>query len=285
MSLNKLHSNTFRLLSHSTVIRACESRPNKSSSKRSCIYSSIMTEDKTSTSACSAGLNFNSLKGVLFDIDGTLTNSDPLHFKAFQQVLVERGYDGGNPISEEFYRKHISGRHNPEIAADLFPTMPEDQRRQFYEEKEERFRTMAGSGELLPLFGLMDFMSWIDLRGLRKAAVTNAPKANTKLMLTALKLDNYFEAVVLGEECERAKPFPDPYRKGMQLLGLSPEHTLVVEDSPAGIRAGVAAGIPVIGLTTGQQEGALREAGAILVCRDFAEIMELITAASYETVE
>ena len=45
-----------------------------------------------------------------------------------------------------------------------------------------------------------------------------------------------WQAVVLGEECVRAKPFPDPYLEGMRLLGLSPEETLVVEDSPAGIR-------------------------------------------------
>ena len=44
------------------------------------------------------------------------------------------------------------------------------------------------------------------------------------------------QAVVLGEECTRAKPFPDPYLEGMRLLGLRPEETLVVEDSPAGIK-------------------------------------------------
>ena len=66
--------------------------------------------------------------------------------------------------------------------------------------------------------------------------MTNAPKLNTVLMLGALSLDKYFEAVVLGEECTRAKPYPDPYLEGLRLLGLKPEETLVVEDSPAGIR-------------------------------------------------
>lgn len=53
---------------------------------------------------------------------------------------------GGEPIDEAFYRAHISGRHNPDIAADLFPDWPEEQRTAFYEEKEQRFRDMAGEG-------------------------------------------------------------------------------------------------------------------------------------------
>lgn len=82
--------------------------------------------------------------------------------------------------------------------------------------------------------GLTEFISWLEGRGLRKAAVTNAPKDNTLLMLAALELDTYFEAVVLGEECERAKPHPDPYLKALKLLGLQPHEAIVIEDSPSG---------------------------------------------------
>jgi hypothetical protein len=69
-----------------------------------------------------------------------------LHFQPFrfQKILVEVGFQGGAPITEAFFRSHISGRHNPEIAADLFPDWPEDKRVAFYEDKEQRFRDMAG---------------------------------------------------------------------------------------------------------------------------------------------
>jgi HAD superfamily hydrolase (TIGR01509 family) len=88
--------------------------------------------------------------------------------------------------------------------------------------------------------GLSEFLQWVDSRQLRKAAVTNAPRDNTVMMLSALKLDSHFEAVVLGEECERAKPHPDPYVKGLQLLGLQPHEAIVIEDSPAGGGRGAA---------------------------------------------
>lgn len=59
-------------------------------------------------------------------------------------MLIENGFQNGAPIDEAFYRQHISGRHNPEIAADLFPDWPEDRRTAFYTEKEQRFRNTAG---------------------------------------------------------------------------------------------------------------------------------------------
>ena len=52
------------------------------------------------------------------------------------------------------------------------------------------------------------------------SAVTNAPRLNAEMMMTALKLDGYFEHLVIGAECSRAKPFPDPYIEGMRLVGV-----------------------------------------------------------------
>lgn len=113
------------------------------------------------------------------------------------------------------------------------------------------------------------------------------------------------QAVVLGEECPRAKPFPDPYEAGLARIGLAgrPQDALVrvcspkrvhaarahllssrpfqfpsqvLEDSPSGIKAAVAAGIPTVGLTTGQSAEALQAAGARLVVAHFDELMDLI---------
>lgn len=89
-------------------------------------------------------------------------------------------------------RAHISGRHNPLIAADLFPDWPEGKRVEWYTAKEARFRQLAGSC-LEPMPGLLEFRGWLDARRLRRGAVTNAPAENTALMLQALELDTWFE--------------------------------------------------------------------------------------------
>ncbi|KAI8463822.1 MAG: HAD-like domain-containing protein [Monoraphidium minutum] len=216
--------------------------------------------------------DLTSVRGMLFDIDGTLTNSDPLHFLAFQEILVEVGFDGGRPISEDFFRSRISGHHNPEIAADLFPEWSVEQHVAFYTDKEQRFRDLAGS-KLQRMPGLTEWIAWLRGRGVRMAAVTNAPRANTELMLAALGLDAEFEHVVLGEDCPRAKPHPDPYLRAMELIGVAPHEALVVEDSPAGLRAAVAAGVPAVGITTGQPRDVLVAAGACLLVDDFTGLL------------
>ncbi|GMQ04505.1 hypothetical protein CsSME_00049900 [Camellia sinensis var. sinensis] len=61
------------------------------------------------------------LEAILFDIDGTLCDSDPFHYQAYREMLPEIGFNGGVPITEEFYAEFISGKHNEDVATFLFP--------------------------------------------------------------------------------------------------------------------------------------------------------------------
>jgi HAD superfamily hydrolase (TIGR01509 family) len=121
-------------------------------------------------------------------------------------------------------------------------------------------------------------MAIVDSRQIKRVAVTNAPRANTELMLRALRLDGWFSHVVLGEECSRPKPFPDPYIQGLHALGLTSSEALVFEDSPAGVTAAVAAGLRVVALRTGQTDSVLLEAGAQIVVDDFHAVISLLQA-------
>lgn len=96
-------------------------------------------------------------------------------------------------------------------------------------------------------------------------------------MLQAIGLSGYFEDVVYGEHCTHAKPHPEPYLVGLQRLGLSGDgDAIVLEDSPSGVRAGVAAGLPVIGLATTQTPAALEAVGACMVVQDYNGILHLL---------
>lgn len=232
----------------------------------------------TSLPTVSDAVDFARLTALLLDIDGTLTDSDPLHLRAFQEALVALGFNGGVPIDEEFYRQRISGRHNPEIARDLLPDARDEEHVAFYEGKEARFRELAAGGALVPIAGLRAFLAWAQARRLRLAAVTNAPGANADLMLKGIGLHETFEHVVLGERCARAKPYPDPYLEGARLLGVDARDCLVVEDSPSGVEAGVAAGAVVVGITTSQPAEVLLSAGACCVIESFEELLAAIEA-------
>ncbi|CAO2837941.1 unnamed protein product [Amaranthus hypochondriacus] len=209
------------------------------------------------------------VEAILFDVDGTLCDSDPLHHYAFREMLQEIGFNGGVPIDEEFFIKNIAGKHNDDIARALFP---DDFERglKFTDEKEAYFRRLVKE-QIKPLNGLNKLVKWIKDRGLKRAAVTNAPRANAELMISMLGLTDFFQAIIIGSECEHAKPHPEPYLKGLEAIGASKEHTFIFEDSPSGIRAGVAAGMPVIGLYTRNPEHLLLEETPAFVIKDYED--------------
>ncbi|GFQ00656.1 haloacid dehalogenase-like hydrolase domain-containing protein sgpp [Phtheirospermum japonicum] len=210
------------------------------------------------------------LEAILFDIDGTLVNSDPIHYNAYREMFLEIGFNGGEPITEEYYSKNLSGMHNEELCHILFPDWELERARKFLDDKEAMFRRLAAE-QLKPVAGLDKLSKWVEDNGLKRAAVTNAPRDNAEMMIKMSGLGNFFELLIIGSECERAKPFPDPYLKALEQLGVSSEHAFVFEDSVSGIKAGVAAGMPVVGLATGNPEKVLSEAGAAIVIKDYTD--------------
>ncbi|KAG7015679.1 Haloacid dehalogenase-like hydrolase domain-containing protein Sgpp, partial [Cucurbita argyrosperma subsp. argyrosperma] len=123
--------------------------------------------------------------------------------------------------------------------------------------------------QLKPVNGLYKVKKWIEDRGLKRAAVTNAPRPNAELMISMLGLTDFFEAVIIGGECEHAKPHPEPYLKALEVLEVSKDHTFIFEDSVSGIKAGVAAEMPVVGIATRNPEHLLMQAKPALVVKDY----------------
>ncbi|KAK4400436.1 Haloacid dehalogenase-like hydrolase domain-containing protein Sgpp [Sesamum angolense] len=209
------------------------------------------------------------LEAVLFDIDGTLCDTDPLHYSAFREMLKEIGFNGGIPITEEFFIANIAGKHNEDIASVLFPN-DHERGLKFTDDKEAVFRRIVKE-KIEPVKGLHKFTKWIEDRGLKRAAVTNAPRENAELMISLLGLSDFFHAVILGSDCDRAKPFPDPYLMALEVLKVSKEHTCVFEDSISGIKAGVAAGMPTVGLTTRNPAELLMQAKPAFLIKDYED--------------
>lgn len=205
------------------------------------------------------------LKAILFDLDGTLANTDPLHYQTWQEILRDYGLD----IDQAFYKARISGRLNPLIIQDLLPQLSFEAGRQLADFKEARFREIALS--LTPLAGLPDLLTWIDTQQLKKAVVTNAPRENVNFMLKVLKLADTFDAVVLAEEGIAGKPDPACYKLAISQFGIAPQAAIAFEDSPSGIQAAVGAGIYTIGVASTQDPNVLSRAGAAMVIPDFQQ--------------
>ncbi|NJK40049.1 MAG: HAD family phosphatase [Oscillatoriales cyanobacterium RM2_1_1] len=203
------------------------------------------------------------LKAILFDLDGTLVNTDPLHFQVWQDMLKEYQID----IDQSAYQARVSGRQNPQIIADLLPQLSEAEIAQFAEEKEARFRDIATT--ISPLGGVLGILNWLEANHLKTALVTNAPRNNAEFMLTALNLKERLKIVILGEEMIAGKPDPAPYQFCLQQLEIQASEAIVFEDSPSGIRSALGAGITTIGVATTHDPNALKALGVSRVIQDF----------------
>ena len=211
------------------------------------------------------------IAGVLFDVDGTLVNSDPVHFAIFEELLLkEDGFNNNEPITEEYFRTNIAGRQNDLILKDLFPEWSIEKREQWAIQKEARFREVASSSFMeRKMPGLDKLKSWIEKQNLPRAAVTNAPRLNAEAMIGGIDYMNFFQTIVIGDECEKAKPDPCPYLTACTNLGIDAKQCIIFEDSPSGATAGVAAGAFVIGVLSGQDESTLINVGCQLIIKDF----------------
>lgn len=205
------------------------------------------------------------LQAILFDLDGTLVNTDPLHFLTWREALIPFDFE----MDEGAYKRLISGRLNEEIVQDLFPQLPLAESIKIAEAKEARFRELAG--QLKPLAGLEKILEWSKQRGFQQALVSNAPRENVQFMLTSLQLQSVFPTIILADEMEKGKPDPAPYLEALKRLGVSRENAIAFEDSPAGILSAVGAGIFTIGVASTHPPTYLKERGADLVITDFTE--------------
>ncbi|MFE4106011.1 HAD family hydrolase [Almyronema epifaneia] len=206
------------------------------------------------------------LQAILFDLDGTLADTDPIHFRIWQQLLRSHQIE----IDATSYQQHISGRLNADIMADLLPHLAAEAQVQFAVDKEARFRELAVN-ELRPLAGLLPLLAWIEQQGLKTAVVTNAPRQNAAFMLETLNLTQRFRTVILAGELPKGKPDPLPYQEAMRQLQVQPAQTLAFEDSPSGLRSAVAAQVTTVGMATTHTPESLYALGADLVVTDFTD--------------
>ncbi len=205
------------------------------------------------------------IKALLFDLDGTLADTNSVHRSTWTEILEPYGYD----VTWDFYQARINGRLTPEVVTDLFPDFSPEEAREMAEDKEAAFRERAG--ELEPLPGLRDFIAKGQKEGMRIALVTNAPKRNVYAVLRALDLEGAFEPVVLGEELDAGKPDPAPYQAALEASGVSAEEAVAFEDSHSGIASSVAAGVPTVGIASVHEPEELEGLGVEFVVRDFAD--------------
>jgi HAD superfamily hydrolase (TIGR01509 family) len=206
------------------------------------------------------------LRALLLDLDGTLVLTEALHWEASRATMARFG----RAIDLDFYRRHIHGMANADIATAQFPGREATDGAAYVAAKEQAFRdSLATDVPTVP--GAHALLDAARRAGLKLAVVTNAPRANAELLLRPYGGAGAFDALVLGDELAFGKPHPLPYLEAMRLLGVSPGQSLGFEDSTSGLKAVAAAGVFAIGIGPAADEASLRAAGADLVVDDYTD--------------
>jgi len=199
---------------------------------------------------------------MIFDLDGVLVHSMPLHTLAWERYLEGLG------VTVEDLEARMHGKRNPELVREfLDPDASNDVAIEHGAAKERLFRELmreAGFARFA-IPGLIDFLE--RYRDVPKAIGSNAEPASIDFTLDHFGLRRFFKVTVNGMEVDRPKPFPDIYLKAAELLGKTPEQCIVFEDSPPGVTAGIAAGMRVVGVETTPT----RFEGVSLVIKDFSD--------------
>jgi HAD superfamily hydrolase (TIGR01509 family) len=213
-----------------------------------------------------------SLRAALFDLDGTLCNSDHLHFAAWHDELAaaHNAFD----LSYEDYKNRISGKPNALIAQEFLPSLDEQQRVAACASKEARFRELASDADALqPLKGLPELIASLQSNQFQVACVTNAPRVNAEFMLRRIGMLTCFEHLIVGEECSSSKPSPEPYLEAMRRFKVEPYSCVIFEDSFSGLAAALASGCALaVGLCTTHSAATLKRMGAHAAFVDFSHL-------------
>jgi HAD superfamily hydrolase (TIGR01509 family) len=213
-------------------------------------------------------------KALLFDIDGTLTDTDALHLEAFNRVFAPRG----QVFDHARFTRELQGFSLASIKARFLADEPTSRQDAIMDHKEAIFRKLA-SEKIEPLPGLMALLDRADRAHVPMAAITNAPRLNAEMMLSGLGITHRFKAIVIGDELSHGKPHPLPYLEGLRATGGIAGLSIAFEDSRSGVQSASAAGIATVGMRTGLGHDDLVAAGAVTTASDFAspELLDMLS--------
>ena len=185
------------------------------------------------------------IKAVLFDFDGVVVDSEPVHYKTFMQFTSPLGIK----LDEKRWYKEFAGTGSKNIfTVLLWEAKITDGKTidDYVERRKKVYGKLIKEGEVKKKKGIEEFLKMLKERNIRTAVVSGGHKENIGLALSVLGLEKYFDLVVGSSDYKKRKPHPDAFLTAAEKLGVMPEDCIAIEDSLSGFRAAKDAGMKVV---------------------------------------
>jgi len=206
------------------------------------------------------------LRGVVFDLDGVLIDSHPLHREAWKHFLLALGRD----VPDSDLDFVLDGRRRDEILCYFLGDLTPSEIDEYGAKKDEMLRQLGEA--MQPFRGVVEFLDCLYRAGIRIALATSASRQRAVGTLEELGLASYFEVIVTGDEVTSSKPDPAIYRLAAERLQETPANLLAVEDAVSGVKSAKAAGMQCMGVASADRAERLCAAGANPVISDFRSL-------------
>lgn len=230
------------------------------------------------------------MRAILFDFNGVLVDDEPMHFETMQRVFREEGIE----ITEADYYAHylglndrncitaVLGRHGRDAPDDLVARLVA--RKAAYYQIQVRLKGFP------EVEGAADLVREVHDAGWSLGVVTGALRAEVEGALRQMGLTDCFKTLITADEVPSGKPDPEGYRRGLSDLNalpplpsrlFHPHEVLVIEDSPLGIEAAQALGMPTLGIAASQSLERLQEADKVVTCMAELSLKKLVELFPY----
>lgn len=209
----------------------------------------------------------NQFKAVIFDMDGTLVNNMNFHQRAWIDFLKTYNV---NITEEEFHEKN-HGTITEVVPRFFSKKLSFEEIVRLGQEKEQLYRDLYRP-HLKPIDGLIDFLDKLKEANTRIGLATAGDVPNIDFTIDGLGIRHYFSTITGSEEVKRGKPDPEVYLVTASKMNIDPANCLVVEDTISGIKAGLAAGMQVMAVTTTVKREVLTQYELYGIINDYTEL-------------